>query len=274
MQSPTPTLPRMPRRIGLIGLALAAGLVGGDLRARAQQGGLPLGAGAELALPANPAAPSSAAVVEARARAAADRILGAMRDGDANARFAQFAPTLQRISSPALVAANMKRQPKLMSWTITSVVPAFDASTVEAELRTSAGTRKLLLVINGDGKLEVYHLDASDQAAERVARDFVQAVVDGRFVAADGFLSPDLQSEIPPASLQRKWLNLQTRTGNFVRVREVLPSEQSGEMKLVMVTTEFTRLTDNLYVILDRNNAIIGVDFPTEPAAPKPAPSR
>jgi len=59
-----------------------------------------------------------------------------------------------------------------------------------------------------------------------------------------------------------------------VRVREVLPSEQSGDMKLVMVTTEFTRLTDNLYVILDRNNAIIGVDFPTEPAAPKPAPSR
>lgn len=274
MPSPTPTQPRFPRRAGLLGLVLATGLLGADLSARAQQGGLPIKAGAALTLPANPAARSSAAVVEAKARAAADRILTAMRDGDANARFAQFAPTLQRISSPSLVAANMKRQPKLLSWTIGSVVPAFDASTVEVEMLTSAGVRKLLLVVNADGKLEGYHLDASDQAAERVARDFVQAVVDGRFVAADGFLSPDLQSEIPPASLQRKWLNLQTRTGNFVRVREVLPSEQSGEMKLVMVTTEFTRLTDNLYVILDRNNAIIGVDFPTEPAAPKPAPSR
>ena len=108
----------------------------------------------------------------------------------------------------------------------------------------------------------------------RVARDFVQALIDGRFVAADSFLNPDLQSEIPPASLQRKWLNLQTRTGNVVRVREVLPSEQSGEMKLVMVTIEFTRLTDNLYVILDRSNAIVGVDFPTEPAAPKAVPTR
>lgn len=227
-----------------------------------------------LTVPEMPASRTSSAVVEARARAAAERILRTLRDGDANARFAEFAPTLQRISSPALVAANMKRQPKLLSWTITTVVPAYDASTVEATLQTGAGTRKLLMVINAEGLLEGYHLDLSDQAAERVARDFVQALVDGRFVSADSFLNPDLQAEIPPASLQSKWLNLQSRTGGFVRMREVLPSEQSGEMKLVMVTVEFTRLTDNLYVILDRNNAIVGVDFPTEPAAPRPVPTR
>jgi hypothetical protein len=267
MLPPNPFQPLALQRTGLVGLALAAGMAGAAVAVPA----VPTPA---VTVPGTPASRTSSAVVEARARAAAERILLSIRDGDANARYAQFAPTLQRISSPALVAANMKRQPKLMSWSITTVVPAYDASTVEATLQTSAGPRKLLMVINADGLLEGYHLDLSDQAAERVARDFVQAVVDGRFVAADSFLSPDLQSEIPPASLQRKWLNLQTRTGNFVRVREVLPSEQSGEMKLVMVTVEFTRLTDNLYVILDRSNAIIGVDFPTEPAGPKPAPTR
>ena len=255
------------RAAGLLGLALAAGLTGAAVAA-------PASADPALKVPAVPASRTSSAVVEAKARAAAERILRSLSDGDANARYAQFAPTLQRISSPALVAVNMKRQPKLLSWTITTVVPAYDASTVEATLQTSAGTRKVLMVINADGLLEGYHLDLSDQAAERVARDFVQALVDGRFVAADSFLNPDLQSEIPPASLQRKWLNLQSRTGNVVRVREVLPSEQSGEMKLVMVTIEFTRLTDNLYVILDRSNAIIGVDFPTEPAKPKAVPTR
>ena len=43
-------------------------------------------------------------------------------------------------------------------------------------------------------------------------------------------------------------------------------------MKLVIATLEFNRLTDNLFVILDDRNQIIGVDFPTEPNAPAPAP--
>jgi len=34
------------------------------------------------------------------------------------------------------------------------------------------------------------------------------------------------------------------------------------------VLTKFTRLSDNIFVILDRRNAIIGVDFPTDPAGP------
>jgi hypothetical protein len=38
-------------------------------------------------------------------------------------------------------------------------------------------------------------------------------------------------------------------------------------MKLVLVTTEFGRVTDNIYVILDDTNTIVGVDFPTEPAS-------
>jgi hypothetical protein len=43
-------------------------------------------------------------------------------------------------------------------------------------------------------------------------------------------------------------------------------------MKLVIVNVEFNRLSDNLFVILDNRNQIIGVDFPTEPNPPAPAP--
>jgi hypothetical protein len=39
----------------------------------------------------------------------------------------------------------------------------------------------------------------------------------------------------------------------------------------VIVNTEFNRLTDNLFVTLDSENRIIGVDFPTDPASPSPA---
>jgi hypothetical protein len=36
------------------------------------------------------------------------------------------------------------------------------------------------------------------------------------------------------------------------------------------VNVEFNRLTDSLYVILDANNQITGVDFPEDPAQPQP----
>ncbi len=213
----------------------------------------------------------SAAITEARARAAAERILAALKSGDANARYAQFSPELQRMTSPALVQSHIRRQPKVLGWTITTVAPGVDSSTVEATLQTSAGRRDLLMVIDGDGRLEGYHFNASDQPAEEVARRFIQALIEGRYVYAGSFLNPDLQTEIPPASLQKKWQNLQRLTGNFVRVRKINRSEHTPDMKLVMVTTEFTRLTDNLYVILDSANEIIGVDFPTEPATPQAA---
>jgi hypothetical protein len=36
------------------------------------------------------------------------------------------------------------------------------------------------------------------------------------------------------------------------------------------VNTQFTRTTDNLFVILDSSNQIIGVDFPTDPQLATP----
>jgi hypothetical protein len=43
-------------------------------------------------------------------------------------------------------------------------------------------------------------------------------------------------------------------------------------MRLVLVNVAFNRLSDNLYVILDSSNEIIGVDFPENPAGPVPVP--
>ena len=225
---------------------------------------------AKAQTPPSTAAPSvrrtqpSSALSEVKARAAAERILRALRDGDANERYAQFAPSLQRMTSPTLVQNHLRRQPKVQSWKITAISPGVESSTVEATLQTSAGVRDLLMVIDGDGRLEGYHLNVSDQPAEKVARGFIDAVIQGRYVAAMSFLSPDMQSEITAAGLQRKWQNLQRVTGNFVKVRKISRSEHTSDMKLVLITTEFTRLTDSLYVILDSDNSIIGVDFPTD----------
>lgn len=260
----------------LLAMTLACGVGIGALSATARaQVASPATAptGLPTAIPAATprlAQPSSA-LSEAKARAAAERILQALRSGDANARYAQFAPRLQRMTSPALVATHMRQQPKVLDWTITGVEPGVESSTVEASLTTNAGGRQVLMVINADGKLDGYHFDQSDQSAEKVAREFIQAIVQGRYVFANSFLSPELQSEISAAGLQRKWQNLQRLTGDFVKLRQISRSEGTTDMKLVLATTQFSRLTDNIFVILDRTNTIIGVDFPTEPAAPHPS---
>lgn len=256
-------MPRPPSRRALIGLLLLLG--------SSQALPAPRGAWAQTAPGPATSGQPSAALSEAQARAAAERILATIRNGDAQARFNQFSPTLKSVSSPSMVAATMKTQPRLLRWTIRSVQPGFDSSTVEATLVTSAGQRDLLMVIDDQGRIDGYHFNASDQPAEKVVRDFIAALSSGHFISASSFLSPVMQEQIPQGQLQQKWLNLQRITGNFVRVKRIIRAESTPEMRLVIVNTEFNRLTDNLFVTLDSENRIIGVDFPTDPASPSPA---
>ena len=259
-------MPPVPLRFGVVAVAMALVATspwGGPSRAHGMAPG-------STAPKAGMAVSNSSAAVEQRARLAAERVLKALRDGDAQARYDQFAPELKRMTSPYLVAMNMRRQPKVISWVITSVIPGMDSSTVEAKLQTSTGERLLLMVIDEKGLLAGYHINVADQPAEKVVTEFMTAVIDGRFVAASSFLSPELQEEIPPATLQRKWQQLQRNTGNFIKVNRIARSESTAELKLVLVNTQFTRTTDNLFVILDSSNQIIGVDFPTDPQLATP----
>ena len=77
------------------------------------------------------AQPSTALSVE-QARAAAIRILNAVKSGDAKARFAQFSPALRAVTSPSMIAATMRSQPKVLGYELLSVRSGLENSTVEA----------------------------------------------------------------------------------------------------------------------------------------------
>ena len=203
------------------------------------------------------------------ARAAANRILEAIKTGDPNLRYSQFSDQLKAISSPAMVAETMRHQPKLLSWTLLSVRGGLRTTTVEASLQTSAGTRDLFMVLNDMGQLDGYHLDLTDAKATTVAGDFVKALSGGHFITARSFLSLPLQRELTPATLQTKWQQLQRYTGNFIRVGKVVAAEHNDDGQLVLVNTEFNRITDTLFVVLNRSNEIISVDFPQDPIRPR-----
>ncbi|MFM8525944.1 MAG: DUF3887 domain-containing protein [Cyanobacteriota bacterium] len=248
----------MSRRAALLSLALVAG---GLLPAA----GLPARA---LEPVSSTASAGAGSITVAQAIANADRILATLRDGDANARYNQFSDDLKRISSPSMVAATMKQQPRLLSWRITQVQRGLSTTAVDAELRTAIGQRQIQLILNNDGKLAGYYLGRTDQPAASVALAFVKAVSGGQFISASSFLSPALASDLTPAVLQERWQSLQRLTGNYVATEGATIAESTPDQKLVLVTTRFNRLTDRLFVILDRDNRIIGVDVPRD-AAPQ-----
>jgi len=249
-----------PLRPALLGLAAASLL--GAVHLPAPVAGQPQPA-------SGPAASSPGLSVE-EARGAAIRILNAVKARDANARFAQFSPQMQAITSPSMIAATMRSQPQVKRYELLSVRSGMSSSTVEAELHTSAGNRVVFMVINPKGQLERYYIDRADDPSSTVARQFVEAVSTGNFITAHSFLSPAFQKEISPTALQSKWLGLQRYTGNAVKVGRAVEAESTPEMRLVLVNVEFNRLSDNLFVILNSSNEITGVDFPENPAGPTP----
>jgi hypothetical protein len=216
-------------------------------------------------------APQQTALSVEQARAAARKILDAIQSDDANARYNQLAPHLQAITSPSMIAATMRTQPKVKRYTLLSVRSGLSGSTVEAELHTKAGNRVVFMVLNPQGQVDRYYVDRADDSSSKVALRFVEAISSGNFITAQSFLSPSVQQELTPAALQRKWLGLQRLTGNFVKVGRAVEAESSAEMRLVLVNVQFNRLSDNLYVILNSENQITGVDFPETPEGLTPA---
>ena len=240
---------------------LAASLIGAAATAPL----LPAQAGAA----GKPAASNSGTALSVeQARAAAVRILNAVKDGDAKARFAQFSPQLQAVTSPSMIAGTMRTQPKVLSYELLSVRSGMSGSTVEAELTTKAGKRVVFMVLNSSGKIDRYYIDRADDASSQVALQFVQAISTGNFITAQSFLSPGVQEDLTPAVLQSRWLELQRETGNFVKVGRAVEAETTPDTRLVLVNVQFNRLADNLYVILNSENQITGVDFPENPAGP------
>jgi hypothetical protein len=222
--------------------------------------------GALPALAQTTAQPASSAASTAlsvdQARQAAIRILEAVKTGNAQARFQQFSPEMQAVTSPSMIAATMRTQPKILGYSLLSVRSGLQGSIVEAELRTKLGNRVLFLVLTPTGRIQRYYIDRADDPSSTVALNFVRAVSTGNFITAQSFLAPDFQAEITPAALQSKWLELQRLTGNFKSLGRAIEAESTPDARLVLVNVNFNRLSDNLFLVFNSDNQIIGIDFP------------
>jgi len=208
------------------------------------------------------AAQSGTGLSVEQARAAATRILETLKSRDARARYAQFAPEMQAITSPSMIAATMRSQPPILGFSLLSVRSGVSSSIVEAEINTTLGNRVVFLVLNPQGRIKGYYIDRADDPSSEVARQFARALSTGNFITAHSFLSPEFQQEITPAVLQSRWQELQRLTGTFLRIGRAVEAERTTDSQLVLVNLVFNRLSDNLFVVLNNFNQITGIDFP------------
>jgi hypothetical protein len=211
-----------------------------------------------------PAALATTALTDAQARTAAERLLDALRRGDSQAVFDQLAPELQTATTVAKVRERLRREGTIRATRIRKVLSGADDSTVEAQLTTGKGVKDLVLVLDDRGTVLGWELDQQDTPIRQIAARFITSLSEGKVVDARSLLSLDLQQQFPPQQLLNRWMDLQKVTGGFQRIRGTVVASQGGPQQLVLVTTEFSRLTDNLFVIIDPQGHIIGIDFPRD----------
>jgi len=102
---------------------------------------------------------------------------------------------------------------------------------------------------------------SNSQQQQIIAEQFLDLVASGQFVEARQYLHPVLADEWTPEVMQTRWQSFQDRTGGFVRRLDSRTIDQ-----LVLITVEFTEVTDDAIFIFDGNQRITGIDFPLQPA--------
>ena len=96
---------------------------------------------------------------------------------------------------------------------------------------------------------------------ETSALDFTRDLAAGRWVAARSKMSLQLQEELAPGDLDRKWTKLSQVSGGFRRVKDAVIAHQGGDQQLVLMAVAFGKTTTNLFVIFDESGQIINVDI-------------
>ena len=92
---------------------------------------------------------------------------------------------------------------------------------------------------------------------QQKAEAFVDALSEKQFDKATKDLNRDMKQDWSSINAKEYWQNLQKSTGQFEkRVKSTV------NQNLVLVTIQFDKVTEDLFVIFDSQGNIVGVDFP------------
>ena len=200
----------------------------------------------------------------AQSTAATELLLEALKERQAAVIHSNLAESVRSSIDVATIQKRLDSRKAILSTKVIGVTPGYRTTTVDAVVSTADGEKPILLMLDDDGKLLAWKWAGQIEGLEATALDFVKDLAAGRWVVARSKLSLDMQSELAPGDLQRKWTKLQRVSGGFRQVKDAVIANQGGEQQLVLVAVEFVNTTSNLFVIFDGSGRIINVDISEE----------
>ena len=197
----------------------------------------------------------------AQATAAAELLLEALKERQGDVMHEALAAPVQASVDVKTVQARLDQRVAINASRIVSVIPGYNTTTVDAVVTTASGDEGMLMVLDEDGKLLAWKWTDRVQPIETTALEFTRDLAAGRWIAARSKMSLQLQEELAPGDLERKWTKLSRVSGGFRKVKDAVIAHQGGDQQLVLVAVAFGKATTNLFVIFDDRGRIINVDI-------------
>ena len=197
----------------------------------------------------------------AQATAAAELLLEALKNRQGDVMHDALAAPVQASVDVKSVQSRLDQRVAINATRVVSVIPGYNTTTVDAVVTTASGDEGMLMVLDEDGKLLAWKWTEQIQPIETTALDFTRDLAAGRWVAARSKMSLQLQEELAPGDLERKWTKLSQVSGGFRKVKDAVIAHQGGDQQLVLVAVAFGKATTNLFVIFDESGRIINVDI-------------
>ena len=197
----------------------------------------------------------------AQATAAAELLLEALKNRQGDVMHDALAAPVQTSVDMNTVQARLNQRAAIDATRVVSVTPGYNTTTIDAVVTTASGDEGVLTVLDEDGKLLAWKWSDRIQPIETTALDFTRDLAAGRWIAARSKMSLQLQEELAPGDLERKWTKLSQVSGGFRKVKDAVIAHQGGDQQLVLVAVAFGQATTNLFVIFDASGRIINVDI-------------
>ena len=197
----------------------------------------------------------------ADATKAAEQLLSALQQRQGSVIYDLLADAVQRSLSRDQVQQRLDRRPAILNSRVVGIASGYRTTTVDAVVTTAKGSENLLFVLDDAGLLLAWKWIDDVLPIERTALDFAADLAAGRWLQARSKLSLDLQQDLAPADLERKWTKLSTVSGGFRKLKQAVIASQGGDQQLVLVSVEFGDATSNLFVIFNQRGQIINVDI-------------
>ena len=197
----------------------------------------------------------------AQATAAAELLLEALKNRQGDVMHDALAAPVQTSVDMNTVQERLNQRAAIDATRVVSVNPGYNTTTIDAVVTTASGDEGVLMVLDEDGKLLAWKWSDRIQPIETTALDFTRDLAAGRWIAARSKMSLQLQEELAPGDLERKWTKLSQVSGGFRKVKDAVIAHQGGDQQLVLVAVAFGQATTNLFVIFDASGRIINVDI-------------